>query len=163
MKVSAYFDTCIVSEIAKEDVKESELIAIMQLLRKRLLEEIYIFTSESTLDELNKIPEKYREKHLDVYSDIELIPKAEKKKMTSMLFMPGPILFLQSENPAYWELKTILPDKMDAEHLLNASEKQIVYFITVDERTILKFANKIKDKTNLRAMLPSQLMTELDN
>ena len=101
MKVSAYFDTCIVSEIAKEDVKESELIAIMQLLRKRLLEEIYIFTSESTLDELNKIPEKYREKHLDVYSDIELIPKAEKKKMTSMLFMPGPILFLQSENPAY--------------------------------------------------------------
>ena len=52
---------------------------------------------------------------------------------------------------------------MDAEHLLNASEKQIVYFITVDERTILKFANKIKDKTNLRAMLPSQLMTELDN
>lgn len=159
---TAYLDTCIVSGLAKEDIADQELKALDKLLEYSKNDLISLFTSNSTLDELQKIPEKYRSKHLRIYNLLSDIPTAVKSNVTNVLFMPGPILFLKNADYLFTELKNILPDEKDAEHILNAAKQNIIYFVTLDKKTILEFSEKIEIKAKIKAVKPSKLIEILN-
>ena len=110
--------------------------------------------------ELARIPEQYRAPHLSVFDLFLKVPKVE----------PGPgtvisPLILPMSNPRRrtWErLISLLPDEADCQHLLTAQFNKIEYFVTVDEKTILKHRNKLRKIIGVKAVLPSELI-ELHN
>jgi hypothetical protein len=58
-------------------------------------------------------------------------------------------------------LREILPDENDARHIFQAAQNDIGYFITCDERTILRHTVAIEAAAPIRPRLPSQVLAEI--
>ncbi len=152
----AYLDTVLVSGLARNDINEHELCALRAINRIYLDGDIELFASKIVGEELTRIPEQHRTPHLVIYDLFLKVPKVE----------PGPStvispLILPMSNPRRrtWErLTSLLPDEPDCQHLLTAQFNRIEYFVTVDEKTILKHRNKLRDIIGVKAVLPSELI-----
>ena len=156
MPIRAYLDTVLVSGLARNDINEHELDALRTIHRIFLDGEIELFASKFVRDELARIPEQYRAPHLSVYDLFLKVPKVEPGPRT--IISP---LILPMSNPRRrtWEkLTSLLPDESDCQHLLTAQFNRIEYFVTVDEKTILKHRNKLREIIGVKAVLPSELI-----
>ncbi|SPD71757.1 hypothetical protein PITCH_A1020002 [uncultured Desulfobacterium sp.] len=157
--LTAYLDTCIVSGIAKQDLKPEQQKAMSEILKNRKEGKVFIVTSRIAKDEIEKIPEQYRGSHESIYYLIADVPVAR-----TVTIYPGGSMGLGMglslgastpvPDPIYIALKNLLRDEKDAEHIFQASKNNIQYFITTDERTILSYSDKIVKISNVKVISP---------
>ncbi len=139
---SVYLDTCIISGLAKEDLTEKELNALMELLKLHKKGEVSLVTSSVTMQELEKIPSTARRKHELIYLLLKDIPISRAKWTDSGLTLMG-VGGGSREDPLYTKLKEILPDENDRHHVFQALKSKSTYFVTTDRKTILKHNKKL--------------------
>ncbi len=154
--VTAYLDTCIVSGVAKGDLRLEEEEALLKLLQAWKHGAISLVTSSIAKDEINRIPSRYRVKHEIIYNLLNDVPVAQTHRTDSGLLLVG-VGGGRREDPLLQALKGLLPDENDALHLFQAAKNGVTYFLTGDRSTILKHCKKIEEVCNVRAVRPVQL------
>jgi hypothetical protein len=155
-----YLDTCLVSGLAKRDLRPSEHEALRQLLWLRKAGALVLVTSPVTREELQRIPPDARELHEDIYALLDDVPLAQEVQTDSGLTLTG-VGGGPRENPTFTSLKAVLKDVNDARHLFQAIQNDVQYFVTDDERTVIRHASEIQDRFGLVVRLPSRLLAEL--
>jgi hypothetical protein len=151
----AYLDTCIVSGVAKGDLAEEELSAVMQLLAAHKQGNLKLVTSAVTAREISRIPQQYRRTHSVVYSLLSDVPTVLLGSITSLSprGTPGP----GRQESLFRKLKSALPDLQDAEHIFQAAKNGVQFFVTVDRSTILKHASQVESLCGMKLLTPSTL------
>jgi hypothetical protein len=160
-RMSAYLDTCIVSGLVKEDLAESELDALAIILRLHKDGRLEVVTSAVTEGELSRLPDDVRRRHLTIYTLLHDVPVSEVDYTDSGLMLMG-VGGGRRDKPLYAELKSMLPDEPDAQHVFQAIDARVRYFVTTDEKTILRHAGELEQRYELVALLPSQLLARID-
>ena len=57
--------------------------------------------------------------------------------------------------------RTLLPDIEDARHMFQAVQNGVDSFVTADERTILAYADVLRELLGIEAVSPSEIMQRL--
>lgn len=153
---TAYLDTCLVSGLAKNDLKELEQTSLFSLLGMHKQGRIQVVTSKVTKQELNR-HQGGLDQHEAIYNLLRDVPLASEGNPDGMLLMGVG----GGADPLFSELKALLTDVDDARHVFQAIHNKVDYFVTADERTILAHAGTLDERYGLKARLPSQLRAEL--
>ena len=159
--IKGYLDTCTVSGLAKGDLGESTIDALLHLLRCRRSGQVDLLTSAVTKEEIDRIPRQHRTPHEAIYTLLEEIPIAQTHRVDSGLSLLG-VGGGTREDPLFTELKSILPDEDDARHVFQAVKNGVSYFVTTDNRSILKFREAIKRCCSIEAVSPEELAALLE-
>lgn len=162
---TGYLDNCIVpSGVVRKQLPPDEAAALRELERRRTADEIALYTSHVTKEEIAKTPAEHRQPLDDLYEMYENVPAMEEElRMPRRLgslrsgFTSGPIV----RDEALGRLLSILPDELDARHIYQAAQNGLDYFITRDEETILKYAAEIRSAVGIQALLPTELLQRL--
>jgi hypothetical protein len=158
MKV--YLDTVLVSALEKKDLKPEEQQALSEIYAVYKEGMVELTTSVEVEDELKKIPDEYRDDHIDIYNLFNDVPRVEVGGITRL----GPLGFGVS-NPRYRlmeQLKDLLPGENDARHIFTTAANKMEYFLTADVKTILKHASEIKAISGVQALRPSEFLDKLE-
>ena len=150
-------DTCIVSGLATEDLVPEEQHAVYKILRLHKEQKLRLVTSSVVKEEIDAIPEHARAKHDVIYNLLSGVPGVRFAWTDSGLTLLG-VGGGRREDPLYREVKGILPDEPDAQHLFQAIKSGADYFVTTDKRTILRFADTVKSKYDIQLVTPSTLL-----
>ena len=151
---TVYLDTCIVSGIAREDLPQAEQEGVVALLQLYKADRLDLVTSEVAKSEIAGVPEQFRSRHETIYLLLRDVPVARAKWTDSGLTLTG-VGGGHREDPLYTELKLLLPDEADAEHVFQAIRAHADYFATTDAKTILRFSKALRDQHGLVAALPT--------
>lgn len=155
---TAYLDTCIISGLAKGDLAEVELGALNKLLVASKRGEISLVTSELTGNEIRAIPESSRRLHETIYNLLCNVPISQHTWTDSGLTLMG-VGGGTRIDPLYTKITQIVPGETDAQHLFQAVKSDCHFFITVDNKTILRFSTQIFLELNeLLVLSPKQLV-----
>lgn len=154
---TVYIDTCIVSGLAKGDVLPNEEKALTTLLEAHKKGKIVWMTSDVVKDEIGRIPQEHRPPHSVLYQLMADVPKVSTYRVDSGLTLMG-VGGGRREDPVFTSLKQILPDEGDAEHIFQATKNGVSYFMTIDQRTILKHKEQIEKQHNIKVVKPTQLV-----
>ena len=146
-----YVDTCIISGLAKHDLKPAEQHATEVLAAFAKDSRVSLVASSVAREELEKVPLDVRQPHLSQYSLLGQLSSS----CTSWL---DPIGGAVIEHPIYQALTSLLPDRPDAEHIFQAYSSGVTTFITTDERTILANKDRIQGISGIRVMSPSEFI-----
>jgi hypothetical protein len=167
-KISVYLDTCIISGIARMDLKDDDIEALLTIFEQSKKGNLNIITSQISKSELDAIPVEFRKKHELIYYLLADSPYVQNARM---VWQSGMNLGIgiglgfghrrRSADPLFSKLSSILPDANDAMHVFQATKNQIQYFLTVDQKTILKFKAEIGQICNLKAVSPIELKHEI--
>ena len=65
---------------------------------------------------------------------------------------------LEVEDSVYEELRVLLPDENYAQHLAQAILGGIDQVLTLDRRTILRYASELRDRFRLMVFKPSEFV-----
>lgn len=116
------------------------------------------WTSTVMKDELDRIPEPYRQEHLDAYNALRIVAG---HPTTSWIDDDpnSPTYQQQTVHLTFRKLQALLPDPDDARHLFQASANSVQDFITVDRATILNRSSQISDTVGLRVWSPADYMS----
>lgn len=138
----AYLDTNIVSAIVRNDVAPDEMAALSRLMNGFQESEIDLCTSIKTKQEIEKIPERYKDQ------------RAEQKRIFSLIRLACVKGTLAKE-----EALALPPglDELDRQHITEAIRGEANYFVTVDSG-ILRLKGGIND---IMVMKPSELVKRL--
>ena len=152
----AYLDTCVISGLAKNDLKTSESDAMVALLSAESSEVIRFVTSTSALDELSRIPDEHKTPHLAIYHLLEKVRALKEPSLTRMAPWGGS---MGNPDRRIWSFtRTIVPAESDADHLYQAHQNNARFFVTVDHATILRYKTDIERDLDMIAFLPSELV-----
>jgi hypothetical protein len=143
-----------VSGVAKGDLRPEEEEALLKLLQARKHGAISLVTSSVAKDEIDRIPPQPRVKHEMIYNLINNVPVAQPHRTDSGLMLLG-VGGGRRADPLLRTLKGLLPD--EALHLFQAAKNGVTYFLTTDQRTILKHYKEVEAACNVRAVSPVQL------
>jgi hypothetical protein len=157
----AYLDTCIVSGLAREDLSPSQQAGVASLLQLYKADRVDLVTSEIAKEEIAKVPEQFRSRHETIYLLLRDVPVARASWTDSGLTLMG-VGGGRREDPLYRELKQMLPDDADAQHVFQAIRAGADYFVTTDARTILRFAEPIREQHGIVAALPSDCAKSIE-
>jgi hypothetical protein len=160
--LSAYLDTCLVSGLAKEDLRADEAQALLEVLKLQRSGRIQVVTSDVTAKEIERIPREHRIRHEVIYNLLAALPMASRHSTNSGLMLMG-VGGGSREHPIAAALKRILPDEPDVDHLYQASRNNVQYFVTVDDRTIRRYAKEVKAACGVEVVFPSELLLALKN
>ena len=149
MKV--YLDTCVISALVKEDIHDQEFDALKNILVLHGENKISLVTSEIAREELDKIPDEYKSKHLIIYNLLRNIPVLNYISIKVIR-----IGFPLKQNEEFKELISILKDENDAKHIYQCFRNKVNFFVTVDVKTILKKKDNISEVCNVGVYLPSE-------
>lgn len=157
----AYLDTCILSGLARGDLKPNENAAITQLVQLQKENRLKFVTSEHAKEELSQSPIEKSRVDLIIYNLIASTPLAAFSyggSNLSLLGIGGP----PKEYPLFTELKALLSDLGDAKHVYQAKNSNVDFFVTTDERTILRpHKGTLKERYGISVILPSDLLLEI--
>jgi hypothetical protein len=167
-KLSVYLDTCIISGIAKMDLGDENIDALLSIFEQSKKGNLNILTSIITESELNAIPIQYRKQHELIYyllANLPYIQNAQTVQQGSMIIGIGIGIGFgnrrRKTDPLFGKLSTLLPDNNDAMHVFQATKNNVQYFLTTDYKTILKFKGEIEQICNIKAMSPTELNGEI--
>lgn len=149
----AYLDTCIVSGLAKSDLKDVDRSALLRILQDAKAGKLDLVTSEVTATELERIPDEYKNLHEVIYNLLLNVPSVRTHRSDSGLTMMG-VGGGSREDPLFGQLKQMLPDLGDAEHTFQAAMSKVEYLITVDGRSFLRFADEVSRLCEVRIITP---------
>jgi hypothetical protein len=165
MTPTGYLDTNLVSGLVKEDLGDVELPALIELLRLREQGAIALCTSHITAEELSKIPAEVRGGHDDIYMRFDDVPAIDERFRMPMVIRGGPGTRIIGPpvvaDAALYQLRSILPDETDARHVFQAARNGVDYFVTCDDRTIVRHVAAVQEAVGIVVCLPSQLVAEL--
>ena len=120
---------------------------------------LQIVTSAITAEEIGRISkELYRLPHTEQYNQIEKV-----KSSSTMKAMAPPFFgeaYYYTENEIYKQLRRVLPDRMDAEHVFQAVASGIEYLLTIDERTMLKHRFAVYRICGVSLQRPSEFVAK---
>ena len=159
--MKAYLDTCIVSGLAKSDLSSTEQEALNEILDFHDAGSVELCVSAEVEDELSEIPNEDREPHLQVFRRFRDLPRIKKIGGITRLGLLG----LPTSNPRRRMLNRLKEaglDKTDAMHVFIATTNKVEYFVTTDKRTILRYADKVKEASGIQATLPSEFLRLLE-
>jgi hypothetical protein len=142
-------DTCVISAISKGELSTFECEAMTQI--EQLVEsgQVTVWASTHVRDELEGIPQKFRQPHLDVYNSIKRI--AAHPTTNWIDDDPSSVTFQQETvHPVFVTIRSIIPHEMDARLLFQAYANHVVDFITLDKRSILRFRDELDAKVGIR-------------
>ena len=156
-RFTAYLDTCIVSGLAKGDLSQGEMEALTCILQKRKAGEVHLVTSPVVQDEISRVSNETRSKHMIIYNLLNDVPRAK------FHYTDGGLMTMgygggKREDKLLTELKNLLPDEPDAKHLFQSAKNKVRYFITTDQKTILKHREKIQDLCDVTVLTPSEFL-----
>lgn len=152
----AYFDTCIISGLARQDLPEPEQTAANDLWALVNSSALTVCTSTEALGEINKVPEEHRGRHLEQYNRIATLKASTEWLDAGEVFSP-------SAQDALDKLLQVLPDEIDARHLAHASMHSVPDFVTTDQRTILTHAQMIYEITGVRVWSPVEFWGQVSS
>jgi len=147
-----------VSGLAKEDLSPGQQQALLELLRLYKGGQIKLITSFVVKQEIDRIPEGARTRHEMIYSLLSDIPRARFWQIRMGLTLMGIGGGIPRQDPLYIKLKQLLPDEEDAQHIFQAIKNQVDYFITTDERTILRHRGELESTYGIRVVTPVELI-----
>jgi len=150
----AYLDTCIISGIAKEDLKSDQLAAVFELLRLHKERVIQLVTSDMVKAEIDRIPAQFRSRHESIYNLLEDVSSFVSGTGMSPIGLP----MMSRHQSRLRAMQAVLPDRLDARHVFAAWRHGLEYFVTTDESTIVRFRTELDGQFNVRAMLPTELL-----
>jgi hypothetical protein len=156
-----YLDTCIISGIAREDLPQAEQDAVVAILRLYKSDRLELVTSEVAKGKIGAVPERFRRRHEVIYLLLRDVPVASAQCADSGLTLTG-VGGGRREDPLYLELKLLLPDEADAQHVFRAIRADADYFATTDARTILRFSKALYDQHGLVAALPADCVSSIN-
>src|SRR5256885_514065 len=84
---SAYLDTCVISGIARQDLKTVELEALSKILELYQQSKIRLVTSDVARGEIDKIPEQFRYTHKAVYLLLSTLPISSITRPNMMMLL----------------------------------------------------------------------------
>ncbi len=165
--LTAYLDTCIVSGLAEEDLRDEELDALLRILEKYKGKKVHLVTSNLTKRELEKISAGNRRKHSFIYSllfDVPIVPLFRRGRGLSFGGIGGGIGTGGGfrVHPIFARLNTELKDEGDALHIYQAARNEVSYFLTTDHKTVLSRKVKIEDICGVKAVSPTEFLTIIE-
>lgn len=107
---TAYLDTCLVSGLVENDLKELEQASLFELLGMHKQGRIQVVTSEVTQQELSR-HEGGLDQHKAIYNPLRDIPLASEGNPDGMMLMG----MGGGANPLFTALKARLPSQLRAE------------------------------------------------
>jgi hypothetical protein len=152
-----YLDTCIISGIAREQLVPAEQTAVLELLRWHKQGRVSLLTSDVTRQEISQIPEHLRFQHEALYSLLADVPSSVPLTALS----PAGIPMASRHGFTLQALERLLPDRRDARHVLAAQRSRLDYFVTTDNKTILRYRDELQRTFGVTAVLPSELVAAL--
>jgi hypothetical protein len=155
-----YLDTCIVSGIARADLPVAEQEAVVGLLKLYKAGRVDLVTSDVAQSEIARVPAQFRARHETIYLLLKDVPVARAEWTDSGLTLLG-VGGGRREDPLYTDLKSLLPDEADAQHVFQAIRADADYFATTDVKTILRFAADLRERHGLVAALPTACITSI--
>ncbi len=155
-----YVDTCVLSAVANNELPPVERAAFDQITDMVRSSAVTLFSSHVASEEISRIPRPYFARHLEQYDALGKVSS----DLTWEEFNPATeITDLEVEDPVYEELRELLPDKNDAQHLAQAKLASIDNVLTLDEKTILRFAPELRDRVGLLVFKPSEFVLWFSN
>jgi hypothetical protein len=152
----AYLDTCIVSGLAKGDLGQPDVDALVKILRAHKQGLIRLVASQVVRRELEAIPASYRASHEVIYSLLTDVPTVPTHSTDSGLTLCG-VGGGSVEDPVFTAIKSILPDVPDAEHVFQACKAGARYLITADRRSLTKHSASIEASCGVKVVAPTEL------
>lgn len=150
-------DTCIISAIVKEELSSSDAQAMIQITELVESNNVTLCASTHVRDELNKIPIPHRMPHLDVYNSLCRI--ADHPSTDWIDDDPSSPTFKKpTVHPDFSKIRDIVPGDKDARLLFAAHANEARDFLTLDERTILRFRNQLKEEVGINTWTPSEFI-----
>lgn len=155
-----YLDTCIVSGIAKNDLAIDEQSSVVKLLNLFQKSKIALVTAATTIDEINDIPDSFRQLHVTTYELLLEIPVCPQKRVMDMI--GNGFISFPREEPVLTTLRRFIPDELDRQHLLNAISDKCDYFVTTDEKTILRYKEQLHEAfSEVTFLKPSEVLNKI--
>jgi hypothetical protein len=142
-------DTCVISAIAKGELSTSECEAMTQI--EQLVEsgQVTVWASTHVKDELEGIPQQFKQPHLDVYNSFKRI--AAHPTTNWIDDDPSSVTFQQETvHPVFKTIQNIIPHEMDVRLLFQACVNNVTDFITLDEWSILRFRDELDAMVGIR-------------
>jgi hypothetical protein len=153
-----YVDTCIVSGLAKKDLSQADINALMEVLPKHKNNIISFVTSQVTKEEIDRIPKKYRLEHEVIYNLLSDLPVVRAFRTDPGLMLMG-VGTGRRLHPMLVKLNTLLADEADARHLYQAARNGVRYFITTDAHTILCRRTEIEEISQVIVVSPTDFLS----
>lgn len=150
-----YLDTCVISGLIKQDMGDENYNNLVEMLSMDLC----IVSSQIARDEINAIPPQYRKEHADLFDSLNKIPVIQHYSTCSNLMLMG-VGGGRRYDPLFAKLKNLLPDENDALHIFQACKNSVTDFITIDNRTILRFALQLEEYTGMQFVPPRLFKSE---
>ena len=159
---TAYLETSLVFGIASQDLEE-EQDALLRVLRASKQGSVRLFTSHVTNEEI----QKGNNTGLDeaIYALLRDVPAVEEQWLFPRPVtnrggsrVVGPEVVPEADLE---ELRKLLPHEDDARHIFQAVRNGVDYFVTVDRKSILRYADELESRFGIRVVLPSKLIRDL--
>lgn len=150
----AYLDTCIVSGLAKGDIAEAEVSALLRILDARTAGRVELLTSAVVNAEISRIPAPHRTAHAAIYKLLADVPTAPTHLTNPRLVNANIFQSAWREDSLFTQLRNLLPDAGDAEHVFQAAKNNVEFLLTVDHRSFLKHENAIERLSGVRLTTP---------
>lgn len=156
---SGYLDTCIVSGLTNGDLSKADLAALRRIFEAREAGTIELVTSDVTKRETDQIPPQYRAPHEAIYDLLRRVPVAPSHLTATRIVNTGVIQGAWREDPLFVRLRNLLPDAADAEHIFQAEKHGVDFFVTVDQRTILRHKANVEEICRLQLATPTSFVS----
>jgi len=150
-----YVDTCVLSAVANGELPLLERTAMDTIAGLVQTSAVTLFSSPVALEEMSRIPDPHFALHLKQYN---AVGKVSSDLTWEELNPATEITDLEVEDPVYEELRNLLPDENDAQHLAQAKLGGIDHVLTLDQRTILHYALELRERFGIIVFKPSEFV-----
>ena len=154
---AVFVDTCVISGMAKGDLKSSDASAVVQMAEMVQRSELTIWASTVAREEIDQVPPEHRQAHIDQYEALRIIRASDATWVDTSPESTG--FGLVVEHPYYRKLRDTLRDENDARLVFQAKMAGLTDFVTVDYKSILNKAPDIEENVGIRAVSPSQYVS----
>ncbi len=152
---SIFFDTTIISGLAKGDLPQAELRAAAQIMKWAQSGQVTVGASTVSRDELDEIPLSKRGPHDEVYNTLSAF------KTSSGVTYFDPNTNSVVTNPIYGNLRLTLKDEPDARIIAIGEEHGFEYFVTDDRKTILSRRSDVEAICQIKPRSATEAVKEI--
>jgi hypothetical protein len=141
--------------MVRRDMKPADEAAVVKMGEMAAKSELTIWASTVAREEIDKIPEKYRQAHLNQYNALKKIRASDATWIDTDVTSAG--FGTVREHPDFKKLRGVLKDENDARLVFQAKAGGVRDFVTVDYNSVLNKASELEE-IDVRALSPSQYL-----
>ena len=134
---------------------------LKKLSRCPKLEHLFYAPQTVAREEIEKIPEPFRNKHVEIYQTLNILKGSVNTWIDDDPLSTG---YRRSIKDAdFVTLQGILPHEDDARHLFQAKKAGVSDIITADYKSMLNKRNELESQCGLKVFSPSDYFESLSN